>query len=179
MPLKDNFTDREYPRGIVHEIISELAQFSERGKIYFTSMGARLSDRHTVLLYLAALQGFHLVSDSAYDGATLSKIEDETCMPRRFIRAALEELERNRLIEKRWGRWTIRVPGLPIIKAEFDAIREATKKEKKDDKKEEKKEDKKEEKKEEEKGDKTKDSKSEACPGVKTNVLFAFSSGRD
>lgn len=177
MTLEANFANREYPRDIVHDIISEFAQFSDRGKIYFTPMGARLSDRHAVLLYLAALQGFHLLRDRAYDGATLGEIEGGTCIPKRFLRAALKELDRNRLIERRWGRWTIREPALPIIKVEFDAIREAGKKDKKDDKKEEKKEDKKEEAKEQ-KEEKTEKPKPEASPGAKTDLFFAFSSGK-
>ncbi|MFZ1107652.1 MAG: hypothetical protein WAN43_04810 [Rhodomicrobium sp.] len=132
-----------------------------------------------MLLYLAALRGFHLIKDRAYDGATFSEIEESTCIPRRGLRDALNELGRNRMVAKRWGRYAIREPALPIVKAEFDAIRDAKKKEKEKDKKEEKKEEEKEEKKEEEKEKKTEKSKPEGCLGEKTNIFFAFSSGKD
>jgi hypothetical protein len=172
MPLEDNFADSGYPRDLVNQIISGFAQFSERGKVHFTQSGARLTDRHAVLLYLAALQGFYLIKNRSYDGARLSEIEHSTCIPGRYLRQAVEELERSRFIEKRWGRWTIREAALPIVKTEFDAIRDSKKKD-------EKKEDKKEEKKEEKKEGSSDKSKTENCAGGKTNVSFSFSSSKD
>jgi hypothetical protein len=192
MPLEDDFADRGYPRDLVHDIISGFAQFGERGEVCFTPSGARLSDRDVVLLYLASLRGFHLLKDRDYDGATFSEIEEGTCIPRRYLRDALAELERNRLIEKRWGRWTIREPALPIIKAEFDAIREAkNKEEKKDEKKDDKKDDKDESKKDQkddttEEKNQDKDGKSGnakpdpgGCVRGPTSLFFGFSSGKD
>jgi hypothetical protein len=172
MSLEDDFAGSEYPRDIVHEIISGFAQFSERGKVHFTPLGARLTDRHAVLLYLAALQGFHLVRNRSHDGARLSEIEHATCIPGRYLREAVADLEHHRIIEKRWGRWTIREAALPVVKTEFDAIRESRKK---DDKKDEKKDEKKEDK----KGDGSEKENGGPCPGGKTNVSFSFSCGKD
>ncbi len=81
------------------------------------------------------------------DAATLAELQNGTCIRKRFLNEALADLERHRLVEKSgWQRWRLCEAALPIVMAEFAAIREAQNKDGK--KEEKKKEEKKEEKKE-------------------------------
>ncbi len=58
MPLEDDKAGSDYPADLIHGIISGFARFTEGSepKVVFTPQGARLYDRHVVLLYLTTLQ---------------------------------------------------------------------------------------------------------------------------
>jgi hypothetical protein len=119
-----------FARNLVEEAIRGLACFDrEQGVVLFTPNASRLQPRQRVLLFLLALQFWHLDKRPIRkpNCACWWHIKKRTCLGVEDLDLALMELRRANYIGRRYGRYFVRDPALPFATAEITTTKQSLK----------------------------------------------------